>query len=73
MYYQTNCLTKDGASAPCRIVSTTDSGFMVEYLDDEGTWKEAEVADQVFKNEYEGKKLPINNFVVRELLCQHIL
>ena len=27
---------------------------MVEYLDDEGTWKEAEVAfDQVFKNEYE--------------------
>ena len=38
---------------------------MVEYLDDEGTWKEAEVAvDQVFKNEYEAKKLAINNFVV---------
>jgi hypothetical protein len=58
MYYQTNCLTKDGASAPCRIVSTTDSGFMVEYLDDEGIWKEAEVsADQVFKNEYEGQEI----------------
>ena len=47
---------------------------MVEYLDDEGIWKEAELAfDQVFQHEYEGKKLPINNFVVRELLCQHIL
>ena len=31
---------------------------MVEYLDDEGTWKEAEVAaDQVFKNEYEGQEI----------------
>jgi hypothetical protein len=58
MYYQTNCLSKDGATAPCRIVSTTDSGFMVEYLDDEGTWREAEVAaDQVFKNEYEGQEI----------------
>tara|TARA_R100000406_G_scaffold94543_1_gene86600 strand:- start:1812 stop:1994 length:183 start_codon:yes stop_codon:yes gene_type:complete len=58
MYYQTNCLTKDGASAPCRIVSTTDSGFMVEYLDDEGTWKEAELAaDQVFQHEYEGQEI----------------
>ena len=39
-------------------VSTTDSGFMVEYLDDEGIWKEAELGHQVFQHEYEGKKLP---------------
>ena len=49
---------------------------MVEYLDDEGDLKEAEVARRLTKFSKMSTKqeiASINNFVVRELLCQHIL